>query len=144
MNKSTSNCIMAFLSCNSKLIKALEQNLSSLHGLGLNEFFTLYHLNQSSQPISRINLAETLGLTPSGVTRLLIPMDKLGYVAKQKNQRDARLSLIEITKAGEQRFQESNITYQSTAEGLFENVTMRDKENLLNILAKIRLLGNLK
>lgn len=137
MSKSTSNCIMAFLSCNSKLIKKLEQNLNSLHGLGLNEFFTLYHLSQSLQPISRISLADTLALTPSGVTRLLIPMD-IGYVTKQKNQRDARLSLIEITNAGKQRFQESNITYQSTTEGLFENVSEKDKENLLNIIAKIR------
>ena len=137
MNENTLNCLMALLSCNSKLIKKLEQNLSSLHGLGLNEFFTLYHLSQTSQPISRITLAEALALTPSGVTRLLIPMDKLGYVTKQKNKRDARLSLIELTKVGKQRFQESNITYQSTAEGLFENLLEKDKENLLNIIAKI-------
>lgn len=137
MSEFTSKCLIALLSCNSKLIKKLEQNLSSLHGLGLNEFFTLYHLSQSPLPVSRITLAETLALTPSGVTRLLIPMDKLGYVTKQKNQRDARLSLIKLTKAGKQRFQESNITYQSTVEELFKNVSKKDKENLLSIITKI-------
>ena len=50
---------------------------------------------------SRVDLAQTVGLTPSGVTRALRLMEQLGYVATAKSKRDARLALASLTPAGQ-------------------------------------------
>jgi DNA-binding MarR family transcriptional regulator len=52
----------------------------SVHGLGFNDFVILYILNTSSESkMRRIDLAEKIGLTASGITRLLNPLKKLAW-----------------------------------------------------------------
>lgn len=48
----------------------------------------------------RIDLADSVGLSPSAVTRLLAPMEKPGLVEKEANPRDARVSLVKLSTAG--------------------------------------------
>ena len=81
---------------------------ASLNGLSLNEFIILYHLNQSQdQKLRRIDLAEKVGLTASGITRLLLPMEKIGLIKKEVNERDARSSFVLLAKGGREKLKES-------------------------------------
>lgn len=78
-----------------------------LGGIGFNELVILYHLNNSdNQKIRRIDLAEKVGLTASGVTRLLLPMEKVGLVKKVASQRDARVSYVRIAPGGQTKLKE--------------------------------------
>jgi DNA-binding MarR family transcriptional regulator len=43
-----------------------------------------------------------VGLTASGATRALQPLEKLGYVETIRNERDARLALATLTGPGEE------------------------------------------
>lgn len=80
---------------------------SRLGGLGYNEFIILYHLSQAKdEKLRRIDLANKLGLTASGITRLLSPMEKVGYIKKESNTEDARVSYVMIAPGGKQRLQE--------------------------------------
>jgi DNA-binding MarR family transcriptional regulator len=75
-----------------------------LGGLGYNEFIILYHLSQASEEkMRRIDLANKVGLTASGITRLLLPMEKVGYIQKEANAQDARVSLVMLAEGGKQR-----------------------------------------
>jgi DNA-binding MarR family transcriptional regulator len=47
-----------------------------------------------------VDLAHAVGLTPSGVTRALRPMEKLSIVSTVKSKRDARLAIAALTPAG--------------------------------------------
>ena len=79
-----------------------------LDGLGFNEFVILLHINQSpDKKIRRIDLAEKMGLTASGVTRILAPMEKIGLIKKETAQRDARVSFVAITPAGQRNLNET-------------------------------------
>ncbi|WHT40176.1 hypothetical protein QNH98_06030 [Myroides sp. mNGS23_01] len=50
----------------------------SMHGLGYTDFMLLHLLaSTSEQQMRRIDLASRIGLTPSGVTRLLSPLEKM-------------------------------------------------------------------
>lgn len=81
---------------------------NALGGLGWNEFIILYHLSQAEEgSLRRIDLAEKIGLTASGVTRILFPMEKVGYVKRQANRNDARSSLVLIAPGGAERFREA-------------------------------------
>jgi len=48
----------------------------------------------------RVDLAERLGLTASGVTRSLLPLEKIGLVTRQSDPRDARVGYALITPTG--------------------------------------------
>jgi len=79
----------------------LSRKLSSYVGFG--EFMILYYLSESSDgKLRRIDLAELLGLTASGVTRMLIPMEKTGFVTRDVSDVDARARYAIITKDGKE------------------------------------------
>ncbi|MCP1298178.1 MarR family transcriptional regulator [Chryseobacterium sp. S0630] len=86
----------------------------SVHGLGFNDFVILYVLYSSSESrMRRIDLAEKIGLTASGVTRLLNPLEKIGLVSRETNERDARVSYVVITPNGKKIFEEAKLSAEN-------------------------------
>lgn len=81
---------------------------SRLGGLSLNEFIILFHLSQApGEKLRRIDLAENIGLTASGVTRSLLPMEKVGLVGRETNEQDARVSFVTLAAGGKQKLLEA-------------------------------------
>lgn len=86
----------------------------SVHGLGFNDFVILYVLYSSPESkMRRIDLAEKIGLTASGVTRLLNPLEKIGLVSRESNERDARVSYVVITPNGKKVFEEAKLSAEN-------------------------------
>jgi DNA-binding MarR family transcriptional regulator len=78
------------------------------HGLGFGDLAVLYAISQAPEgKIRRIDLAEAVGLTASGVTRLLIPLEKIGVIRREIHERDARVSYAIMTRPGKQLFEDS-------------------------------------
>jgi DNA-binding MarR family transcriptional regulator len=70
-------------------------------GLGFTDIMILFYLSQAEgEKMRRIDLAEKIGLTPSGVTRLLAPMEKIGLIRREANEHDARVSLVSLAPGG--------------------------------------------
>lgn len=81
---------------------------NGLGGLGFNEFIILYQLSQSpDEQIRRIDLAEKIGLTASGVTRILLPMEKTGLVNSGSVEKDARVRNVILAPGGKRRLEET-------------------------------------
>jgi DNA-binding MarR family transcriptional regulator len=79
-----------------------------LGGLGLNEFTILHNLSVArEEKMRRIDLAEKIGLTASGVTRLLLPMEKIGLVKSGESEQDARTRYVMIAPGGRQKLEEA-------------------------------------
>ncbi|WP_268239352.1 MarR family winged helix-turn-helix transcriptional regulator [Longimycelium tulufanense] len=55
----------------------------------------------------RSDLAHELGMTPSGVTRALVPLERVGLVSREPDPRDARVEPTVFTPAGERRLAEA-------------------------------------
>jgi DNA-binding MarR family transcriptional regulator len=84
------------------LTRRLDNRLSSVHGLSFGDFMVLYYLHRAEgKRLRRIDLAERMGLTASGVTRTLLPMEKSGLVARQPDPRDARVGYAILTASGQ-------------------------------------------
>jgi len=99
------------------LTRRLDNALGSVHGLSFGDFMILYHLDRApGTRLRRIDLAERLGLTASGVTRTLIPLEKLGLVGRQPDPRDARVGYAQITDAGRQLLCYALVTVQPIAQ----------------------------
>ncbi|MDG4651863.1 MarR family winged helix-turn-helix transcriptional regulator [Chryseobacterium arthrosphaerae] len=91
----------------------------STHGLGFNDFVILYILSTSSEnKMRRIDLAEKTGLTASGITRLLNPLEKIGMVTRETNERDARVSYVVITPNGKKIFEEAMVSAENITKGI--------------------------
>lgn len=115
----------------------------SVHGLGFNDFVILYILSTASEDkMRRIDLAEKIGLTASGVTRLLNPLEKIGLVSRETNERDARVSYVVITPNGKKIFEEA----RATAENITKDILPSKNIKSLRIISELLfdLGGNIK
>ena len=95
------------------LTRRLDNALSSLHGLSFGDFMILYHLGRApGTKLRRIDLAERLGVTASGVTRSLLPLEKLGLVARQPDLRDARVGYASLTAVGQRLLRDALVSVE--------------------------------
>lgn len=106
-----------------------------LDGLGFNEFTILLHLSQAdNKKMRRIDLAEKIGLTASGVTRMLAPMEKIGLIRREADVRDARVSYVSITSGGERNLNESLEKSERFAEKIFPPEKIKKLAGLSDML----------
>lgn len=93
----------------------------SVHGLGLSDYFVLNQLYLApSRKMRRNELAGRVGLSPSGITRLLNPLEKIGLVQKESSPRDARVSLVMLSATGQRVYEEAKVTFSDAARGVLE------------------------
>ena len=101
------------------MIRQIDHRLSALHGLSLNDFTILHVTDQAPQgKLRRGDLAAHLGLTASAVTRLLLPLEKTGLVARLPDPRDARVSYVVLTDAGRERLADARPSAAQISEDL--------------------------
>jgi DNA-binding MarR family transcriptional regulator len=107
----------------------------SLHGISVTEFLVLRQLaNAPDKKLRRIDLAQQVGLSASGVTRLLDPMQKIGLVDKEETERDARVSLVTLTKTGERILSDARVTFDQVAKGLLGQLSASDQAVLARMV----------
>jgi DNA-binding MarR family transcriptional regulator len=105
------------------LIKArLAGEFASVHGLSVNEVFLLMHLQQAPRyRLSRIELAKRMHVSASTVTRMATPLEKMGVVSRQADERDARLAFVVLTEAGLDKVKEARVTFAKQASYVFRD-----------------------
>jgi DNA-binding MarR family transcriptional regulator len=119
--------------------RALSAQLQAEFGLTINDYEALLRLAHAEDGrLRRVDLANELVLTASGVTRLLDGLEQAGYVKKASCSTDARVTYAVLTQAGRARFEEAARAHVAAVRALFEE---RFDEEELSTLA--RLLGRL-
>ena len=112
---------LAFATAWQRLEKRLDSSLGSIRGISLAEYRLLRALADAPNAwASRVDLAQTVGLTPSGVTRALRPMEKLGMVSTAKSKRDARLALATLTPAGQELVDDASSVVNDVMQSIVE------------------------
>ena len=116
------------------LARRFDASLGGLHGLGFGDFAILFHLTQAPEGrLRRVDLANQLGLTVSGVTRTLIPLEKRGIVTRQSDPHDARVAYAVLTPVGRDLLMDSI----SAAEQVSQNAISRDHVDYLPDLTDV-------
>jgi DNA-binding MarR family transcriptional regulator len=117
----------------SRIVKHVDAQLS-VHGISFTEFMVMYHLkNAPNMMMRRIELAESIGLSASGVTRLLIPMEKIGLVKKEANPRDARVSLVKLTASGKNIYNDSEKSLNQGAKTLVQPLNEKQRNKFIEL-----------
>lgn len=105
------------------------------HGIGFSDFALLYLLYQTpAGKLRRIDLAAQTGLTASAVTRMLAPLEKIGLVARESNDRDARVSYAVLTETGKTVLEDALVTANATARDIISNENAKNLKPLTDLL----------
>ena len=100
ISESLSLCIALFRA-QAVLSRRFDGRLGSFHGLSFGDFIVLHHISRAEDGrLRRVDLARELGLTASAVTRILIPLEKIGLVSRQTDEHDGRVGYAVLTKRG--------------------------------------------
>jgi DNA-binding MarR family transcriptional regulator len=96
------------LSAHAVLVRELSAELVASHGLTINDYGCLLLLSRvGDEGMRRIDLANELNLSPSGITRLLDRLEDQGLVGKGECKSDARVSYAILTDAGLDKLREA-------------------------------------
>ncbi len=120
--------------------RRLDRAVATIKGVSLSEYRLLAALQeQPRSTASRVDLAAAVGLTPSGVTRALKPLEKRGLVMTARGDRDARQALASLTDHGRELVDDATGLIQDIIEDLTRNgVTDRDADRVLALLKEFR------
>src|SRR5436190_9123073 len=111
---------VSFLRAHSAITRALNSDLLNEHGLTLNDYEVLLHLSRADDGMMRrVDLAESVLLTASGITRLLDGLQRAGLVEKAACASDARVSYAKMTEAGRAKLTAAAATHLTGVEDLF-------------------------
>lgn len=109
-----------------RLERRLDGSLSGLCGMSFAEYRILRVLADApGGKRSRVDLAAAVGLTPSGVTRALRPLEKRRVVITERSERDARLALASLTPAGRQLVEDASAMVDDVMATLMRRVSTR-------------------
>jgi DNA-binding MarR family transcriptional regulator len=128
MSKSSLAAILRLLRAQSFVEARIDPGLGAVHGLSLRELMFLLQIDQApASRLRRVDLAERLNVSQSTVTRMALPLEKLGFVRREADPRDARVGYVALTEAGRQRVAEARATLERSAAGIFRD-RWSDKE----------------
>jgi DNA-binding MarR family transcriptional regulator len=119
--------------------RALSAELSEEHGLTINDYEALLRLRHAeNRMLRRVDLAEALILTPSGVTRLLDGLERAGLVEKATCASDARVTYAVLTVAGRKKLREASKSHVASIGALFESrYTEEELAKLCDLLSRL-------
>ena len=101
-----------FLRVHAALTKQLDAELAAVHGLPLRSYEVLLHLADAPEGRMRMSeLAETVLLSRSGLTRLVDRLEREGLVRRESCRSDARGANAIVTGAGRERLRCARTTH---------------------------------
>ncbi len=110
--------------------RTFNADLLNEHGLTINDYEALLHLSRADEGrMRRVDLAENLLLTASGVTRLLDGLEAQGLVERAACSSDRRVVYAVITAEGLERLRAASDSHiAAVIRALFEERGSRTEE----------------
>jgi DNA-binding MarR family transcriptional regulator len=126
---------VTFLRAHAAITREMSAQLQREHGLTLHDYEVLLHLSHADGfMMRRVDLAQSVLLTASGITRLLEGLERAGYVEKATCRSDARVSYAKLTDDGRAKLHAAAVTHIRGVDELF---TSRYSSSELGTLAQL-------
>jgi len=127
------------LRAHSALTRRFSTELLTMHGLTLNSYeVMLYLAHAPGRRLRRVDLAESVLLTASGITRLLDGLERSGYVSRAASEQDARVSYAVLTDEGYEKLRSAAPTHVGSIRELFgEQFSNDELETLAELLGRL-------
>jgi DNA-binding MarR family transcriptional regulator len=132
---------VSYVQGHAALVRQLNAEMMEEHGMGINDYEVLLRLwFAPDHQMRRIDLAESVLLTASGITRLLDRLQAAGYVEKGFCPTDARVTYAVLSELGIEKFNEARKTHLEGVQRAFgDHFTEEEAATLSALLGRIRL-----
>jgi len=127
------------MGAHSAMTRSFNAHLQSTAGMTVTDFEVLRRLSQEDGGrMRRVDLAPAVGLTPSGITRLLDGLESADLVRKEHCASDARVTYAAITPDGRRALADAAATHLATLETLFDELyTPEEITALADLLGRL-------
>lgn len=133
------DAFVALVRAHATVTRQLNVQLAADHGLTISDFEVLLRLARAPEHrLRRVDLAQQVVLTPSGITRLLDGLERQGWVDRASCSEDRRVVYAVITEAGLAKLLEARSTHVPQIEEHFARRLPRD-----DLVSLVGLLGKL-
>jgi DNA-binding MarR family transcriptional regulator len=129
-----------FIRAHACVVRGLDRELVADHGLTINDYEVLLRLARApDRMLRRVDLAQQVLLTPSGITRLLDGLQRSGYVEKAACDTDARVVYAKLTEAGRDKLRAATDDHVASIRALFgERFTDGELQTLSDFLERLQ------
>jgi DNA-binding MarR family transcriptional regulator len=134
---------VTFLRAHAAITRELSAQLQRNYGLTLNDYEVLIRLSRvEGARMRRVDLANSVLLTASGITRLLDGLEQAGFVCKETCSSDRRVSYAKLTPAGEAKLLEARGSHLEDVDELFlSRYSGSELATLGELLARLPMTG---
>jgi DNA-binding MarR family transcriptional regulator len=121
--------------------RELNAQLTADHGLTISDYEVLLRLSRAPERrMRRVDLAQQVLLTASGITRLLDGLERQGYVARAACDSDRRVVYAVLTDDGVAKLREASTTHVAQIDDYFGSRYEADElTQLTALLGRIEL-----
>lgn len=142
LNNQVPSALTAFVrlsNAHAAMERAFNQELLAAGGITVTDFEVLRRLADAPEGrMRRIDLANAVGVTPSGITRLLDGLEASALATKQQCTNDHRVSYAVITERGRQVLGQTARTHLASVVALFaERFTEQEVDQLVGLLGRL-------
>jgi DNA-binding MarR family transcriptional regulator len=129
----------ALLRAQASATRRLSAQLSADHGLTISDYEVLLRLAHApDRRMRRVDLAEQVLLTASGITRLLDGLERSGFVERAACASDRRVVYAVLTDSGLDKLRDATRSHVTQIDELFsERLGPDDLESLARLLEKV-------
>ncbi len=107
-----------------------EHRLARQYGLTPTEFCCLRYFSKGEVKSNK-DIATTMLLSPSRLTRILDGLTEKGFAYREINPKDRRNMVVFLTKQGNELVEDLNIAYIKIHEEILEDIAVRDHKPLI-------------
>jgi DNA-binding MarR family transcriptional regulator len=129
---------LALVRTHSRLWDQVESHMRGDHGLSMARYDVLAHLDLAGGRLGLGELAATIALSPSGLSKLLDRMDASGLITRDPDPTDARAAFATITPEGRAIAARARNSHHAFLRETFgAALTDRDVADLTRIMGRI-------
>jgi DNA-binding MarR family transcriptional regulator len=111
---------LKFVRTHAAITRQMDADLIALHDLTLSDYEVLLRLYEAPENrMRRVDLAESVVLTQSGITRLLAGLETAGLVDRASCDTDRRVVYAQLTDQGREKFRAAGRTHLDGIRSLF-------------------------
>jgi DNA-binding MarR family transcriptional regulator len=130
---------LLLLRTHTRLWERVESHMRREHGITVARFDVLTQLNMAGGRLGLSDLAASLLLSPSGLSKLLDRMDASGLIVREPDPDDARASFARLTAKGRRLVTRARTSHHDLVRHLFGDVlNEHDVADLARVLSKIQ------
>jgi DNA-binding MarR family transcriptional regulator len=133
------DAFVALVKAHATVTRQLNAQLAADHGLTISDYEVLLRLARApDRRLRRVDLAEQVLLTPSGITRLLDGLERQGWVGRASCEEDRRVVYAVLTGAGLEKLRDARTSHAAQIEEHFARRLGHDElSSLVDLLARL-------